>query len=112
MMGNIRLEFSLNLAEKMLRKENAMPDIIVENGSSGFMAYYVIIILVACTYQLAAAAFTAWLASKKGYDFFVWFFLGLFFGIISLLAVGFVPTNTAKQQTKKATDGQGGGGSK
>jgi hypothetical protein len=93
-----------------------MPDITnfyaAETIFSGFAAYYVVMIVVVCVYQLVTAAFAAWLASKKGYDFAIWFFLGLFFGIISLLAIGLVPVNTAKQQTKKATGEQGGGGSR
>jgi hypothetical protein len=75
-----------------------MPDIVnstVETMFPNLMTYYAIIIAVAAVYQLAAA-FTAWLAAKKGYDFLVWFFLGLFFGVISLFAIGFVPVNTIK----------------
>jgi hypothetical protein len=49
---------------------------------------------------------------KKGYGFVLWFFLGLFFGIISLLAIGFTPVNTIKNQTKRPTTGRNGEGSR
>jgi hypothetical protein len=70
----------------------------MENTFSGLTTYYAIIIVAAAIYQLVAAAFTAWLAAKKGYDFLVWFFLGLFFGVIPLFAVGLAPI---KGKTKK-----------
>jgi cytochrome c-type biogenesis protein CcmH/NrfF len=91
-----------------------MQDIIsvypTESIFSGLTTYYAIIIAAAVAYQLAAAAFTAWLAVKKGYDVLVWFFLGLFFGVISLFAVGFAPVkNMIKHQTEKPASGQSGG---
>jgi hypothetical protein len=70
----------------------------MENAFSGLTAYYAIIIVAAAIYQLVAAAFTAWLAAKKGYDFLVWFFLGLLFGLIPLFAIGLAPV---KRNPKK-----------
>lgn len=43
--------------------------------------------------------FTADLAKDKGYEYFTWFLLGLFFGPIALVAIGFKPDkNHADQQ--------------
>jgi hypothetical protein len=86
-----------------------MPRWQIEKGESimdiaDFMTYYAILIIIVGVFQLVAAAFTAWLASKKGYGFAIWFFLGLFFGIISLLTIGFTPVNTPKHSNKKPAD--------
>lgn len=43
------------------------------------------------------ACFTAWLAAKKNYDREIWFFCGLCFGIIALLALGFAPPEPKKK---------------
>jgi hypothetical protein len=64
----------------------------LENVFSAFAVYCVVIIVVISAYQLATAAFAAWLAYRKGYNFTLWFFLGLFFGVISLLTIGFSPS--------------------
>jgi hypothetical protein len=40
---------------------------------------------------LALAAFTGWLAGAKGRSEVSWFFFGLLFGLIALIAVGLAP---------------------
>lgn len=40
---------------------------------------------------LTVAGFTAMIASSKGRSGFGWFVLGALFGILALLAVGFMP---------------------
>jgi hypothetical protein len=35
--------------------------------------------------------FTAWLAAIKGYNYGLWLFLGIFFGFIALISIGFAP---------------------
>ncbi len=54
-------------------------------GSLGF----ILIVLLIC-YIFAIPFFTSWLASQKGYSG-VWFLLGLIFGILAFLAIGFAP---------------------
>jgi hypothetical protein len=53
----------------------------------GFVFWIVIIII----YALISSIFSAWLASEKGYSGISWFLLGLFFGIIALITIGFAP---------------------
>jgi hypothetical protein len=48
-------------------------------------------VVVIIFYLLANSIFTAWLASEKERSSVLWFFLGLFFGFIALLAIGFAP---------------------
>jgi len=56
------------------------------------MALLVILLLA---YTLAFAFFTGWLAKEKGRDEVTWTILGLFFGIVALLAVGLAPSPAA-----------------
>jgi hypothetical protein len=50
----------------------------------------ILIAIIICA-ALVTAAFSAWVASRRGYDGGIWFLLGLFFGVIALLAVGLAP---------------------
>jgi hypothetical protein len=50
-----------------------------------------VVIALFAVYSIAAGAFSAWLAAKKGYDGGIWFLLGLIFGIVALMAVGLAP---------------------
>jgi hypothetical protein len=63
-----------------------------------FTSYYVLIVIAIVVYQFAAAFFTAWLADQKGYNFTPWFFWGLVFGGIPLLAVGFAPMSNGDDE--------------
>jgi ribosomal protein L40E len=51
-------------------------------------SFFVVLIIL---YHLSTSIFSAWLASQKGYGTGIWFLLGLLFGIISFLAIGFAP---------------------
>jgi hypothetical protein len=53
----------------------------------------VFMLVIGLVYFFITAIFTSWVASKKGYSGIAWFFLGLFFNILALLAVGFAPYN-------------------
>jgi membrane protease subunit (stomatin/prohibitin family) len=61
----------------------------VDALSSGINIAGVAIIFV--LYGMVMGGFSGWLASAKGYGGVAWFFLGLVFGIIALLAIGFAP---------------------
>jgi hypothetical protein len=54
-----------------------------------------VFIFIATAYALGGAGLSAWLASRKGCGAGAWFFLGLLFGVIALLALGFSPDKTA-----------------
>lgn len=45
-------------------------------------------------YSLGTSIFSSWIASKKGYNSIIWFLLGLFFGILALLAISAVSDKT------------------
>ena len=47
-------------------------------------------IFIVLVFFLSNAVFTYWVATKKGYGG-IWFILGLFFGLVALIAVGFAP---------------------
>jgi hypothetical protein len=53
-------------------------------------------VIITILYFLACPIFSAWLASKKGYSGASWFFLGLFFGMLALITIGFTPIKTSK----------------
>jgi hypothetical protein len=56
-----------------------------------------IIMFIGIAYSLGGAGLSAWLASRKGYSAGTWFFLGLLFGVIALLAVGLAPNRNQAQ---------------
>lgn len=43
---------------------------------------------------LISGSFTGYLASKKGYSYSVWFFLGFFFSLIALIVAAGLPIKT------------------
>jgi len=45
------------------------------------------IIWIVIAFQVVCAGFSAWLAENKGQRGDIWFFLGLFFGFIALIAI-------------------------
>ena len=51
----------------------------------------IVVVLVVIVFVLSTSIFSAWLASKKGYNSVIWFVLGLFFGLIAFLALEFAP---------------------
>jgi hypothetical protein len=62
-----------------------------------------IIIAVFVVYAIATGAFSAWLASAKDREAGTWFFLGLLFGIIALIAIGLSPDEKAPEDSKSAS---------
>ena len=66
-------------------------------GPSFFGGLFFILIL-ALWIPLGCAFLTAWLASERGRPNVPWFFLGLVFGPIAMLAVGLAPENNARQR--------------
>jgi len=58
-------------------------------NDSGSATILVVVLLVS---GLATGGFTAWLASQKGRGALAWFFLGFFFSLIAILALGFAPS--------------------
>lgn len=54
-----------------------------------------IFIILFIVYGMASGAFCAYLANEKGRDGAVWFFLGLFFTVISLLTLIGLPRGTS-----------------
>jgi hypothetical protein len=58
----------------------------------------IFILLLALWIPLGCALLTAWLASERGRANVPWFFLGLVFGPIAMLAVGLAPENSARER--------------
>jgi 4-hydroxybenzoate polyprenyltransferase len=63
-----------------------------------------IYVVIGIIYFFSTASFTAWLASKKGYSSGIWFVLGLFFGFIALLAMGFSPNQLKNNSNKNQSE--------
>jgi hypothetical protein len=61
-----------------------------------------VIIFTVVIFNAAMGGFSAWLASRKGYSTGAWFFLGLLFGVIAILAVGLAPIKTVAPETGEA----------
>lgn len=61
-----------------------------------------VILVVAVVYGLVCGSFTAMVASSRGRDGVSWFVLGVLFGILALLAVGFMESKTNANQPKLA----------
>jgi len=55
-------------------------------------------ILVGVVYLLCVPFFTSWLASQKDRSGILWFFLGLFFGLVALIAVGLSDRDTSAKK--------------
>ena len=58
------------------------------------------VIFIVLVFLFSNAAFTCWVAIKKGYSG-IWFILGLFFGLVALIAVGFAPEKRNSLKTEK-----------
>ena len=54
-----------------------------------------VFIIVLLGQAIVSAGFCAYLASQKGRDSVVWFFLGLLFGLLALIAIAAVPAQTS-----------------
>ena len=52
-------------------------------------------------YSLVCAVFAAGLASAKGRDSVAWFFAGLIFGIIGMLAAGLIETQESEDAMRR-----------
>jgi hypothetical protein len=62
-----------------------------------FGSVTVLILLVGA--QIIFCAFCGWLANEKGYNVGAWILLGLLFGFIAFLAIGFAPIKSEKNYT-------------
>jgi hypothetical protein len=67
-----------------------------------FRAQMSVIIFTVVIFNAAMGGLSAWLASRKGYGAGAWFFLGLLFGVIAILAVGLSPNKTVAPETDEA----------
>jgi hypothetical protein len=61
-----------------------------------------VILVAAVVYGLVCGSFTAMVASSRGRDGTGWFVLGFLFGLLALLAVGFMESKTNANQPKPA----------
>ncbi|MCY1152833.1 MAG: hypothetical protein OWP43_10500 [Sphaerochaetaceae bacterium] len=57
-------------------------------------------LMVFFSYIVFIPVFIGWLASQKGYSIGTWVILGIFFGIIALLTLGFAPSLKTEKITK------------
>ena len=62
-------------------------------SNAAITGYIAIAVVMGIIYFFSTAFFTGWLAEKKGYSSGLWGALGLFFGFIALLTIGFAPNN-------------------
>jgi uncharacterized membrane protein YeaQ/YmgE (transglycosylase-associated protein family) len=68
-----------------------------------------ILLLLYFAYGAVCGAFASAIANAKGRDGASWFFAGLLFGVIGLLAAGFMPdviTEARNQKARPKADGQ------
>lgn len=62
------------------------------------------LLLLYLSYGAVCGAFAATIANAKGRDGPSWFFAGLLFGIIGLLAAGFMPDAVTESGTRQHAD--------
>jgi hypothetical protein len=62
-----------------------------ETIATALQSYIITVAVIFALCGIVTGIFSGWLASAKGHDGAAWFFLGLFFGVIALLAIGFAP---------------------
>ena len=62
-----------------------------------FKGFLLLSFIIAISANLIIAAFTSFIAREKNRDNIIWAFLGFFFGLLALLAVGLSPTLEKKR---------------